>query len=304
MRAAPGRCAALLVEAFSPAPLQGNGAAVVRLEQPAGAAWMQGLAASLQQSETAFLWRAPSGAWCLRWFTPTCEVPLCGHATLAAALALGHWGLLAPGQELPLASRSGPLAVRLEPEPEGRPAASLVLPSEPLQPLAVPEELEALLGLPLQAYWGSRLGYRVALLAPEAPLQELANPAPRLSGAERQGLVLMQAAAAAAPELFGAPADYQLRFFAPGLGINEDPVTGSAHALVAPWWMERLQRSAVRGWQCSARRGGMLCEHVRAGAVRLLGQGHLLWDGHIQAGDPGHAGEDWRRCCGEASSAP
>jgi len=197
MRAAPGRCAALLVEAFSPAPLQGNGAAVVRLEQPAGAAWMQGLAASLQQSETAFLWRAPSGAWCLRWFTPTCEVPLCGHATLAATLALGHWGQLQPDDALPLHSRSGPLTVTLL----APGAAAIVLPSRGLIPAAAGAELQPYrqrhLGCAATAAWDSPLGYRVVLLPPEAPLAEVELPAAQLPAAERPGLVLMQALPAA-----------------------------------------------------------------------------------------------------------
>ncbi|MFM7268616.1 MAG: PhzF family phenazine biosynthesis protein, partial [Cyanobium sp.] len=77
-------------------------------------------------------------------------------------------------------------------------------------------------------------------------------------------------------------ADYQLRFFAPGLGIPEDPVTGSAHALVAPWWQARLQRPRVVGWQCSDRPGGMVCEAASSGMIRLYGAGHLLWDGVLR----------------------
>jgi PhzF family phenazine biosynthesis protein len=94
---------AVLVEAFAAQPFQGNGAAVVLLEQPMPDPWLQGLATSFQQSETAFLLPQASGGWALRWFTPSCEVPLCGHATLAATLALGHWDLLAPGMALNLA---------------------------------------------------------------------------------------------------------------------------------------------------------------------------------------------------------
>ena len=90
----------MLVEAFAAGPLQGNGAAVVLLQEPAQADWMQALARSFRQSETAFLWRADSGDWALRWFTPSCEVPLCGHATLAAPLALGHWHLPEPAERL------------------------------------------------------------------------------------------------------------------------------------------------------------------------------------------------------------
>ena len=135
---------ALLVEAFATAPLQGNGAAVVLLEASAQADWMQALAAGLQQSETAFLQRQGDGEWRLRWFTPRCEVSLCGHATLAATLALQHWGHLKPGDQLRLATRSGGLEVSLQPEGTGM--ASLVLPSGCLEPQQVPDYLPALLG--------------------------------------------------------------------------------------------------------------------------------------------------------------
>ena len=285
---------ALLVEAFAAGPLQGNGAAVVLLEAPAEAAWMQALATSLQQSETAFLWQREQHDWALRWFTPSCEVPLCGHATLAATLALGHWGLLQPGAGLQLASRSGPLEVRLAADHPD--AASLVLPSSPLQPLSPPPYLEALLQQPLQGYWGSALGYRVALLPEQVDLEGLPSPATQLQGADRQGLVLMQALAPGAVMLFGEACDYQLRFFAPGLGIEEDPVTGSAHALVAPWWMQRFGRERVLGWQCSPRHGGMLCERLQADRIRLSGTGHRLWNGQLQAGPCGRDPDGWRVC--------
>ena len=282
---------ALLVEAFTDQPLQGNGAAVVLLDQPATADWMQRLAGSFKQSETAFLHRDAAGPWRLRWFTPTCEVPLCGHATLAATIGLAHWGLLDPGQSLPLATRSGGLQVGLDRSKAD--VAHLVLPSSGLIPLEVPETLQTTLGQRIERYWGSPLGYRVALLAVEAPLAAMQNTSPQLQGADRMGLVLMQPLAGTAPPLMGAPCDYQLRFFAPGLGIDEDPVTGSAHALVAPWWMEQLQRSQVRGWQASARRGGMLCESVGPGQVRLTGAAQLLWDGQINSSGAGCDPGDW-----------
>lgn len=292
----PRASAAVLVEAFASGPMQGNGAAVVLLQQPAEAVWMQAVAASLKQSETAFLWRQDTGQWALRWFTPRCEVPLCGHATLGAALALAHWGVLQPGQLLQLASRSGPLDVQLDPGWSG--CASLVLPSGPLDPLPAPAYLSDELGLPLIGYWGSGLGYRIGLLPPSQPLESLASPAAALQGADRRGLVLMQEIPHAAPEILGVKADYQLRFFAPELGIEEDPVTGSAHALVAPWWMQQLGRRRVAGWQCSARRGGMLCERDQADRIRLTGTGHLLWDGHIHAGNCGSDGSGWGVCRG------
>jgi len=98
---------AVLIEAFSGGPFGGNGAAVVALEAPMPDDWMQAVAASLRQSETAFLLESKQG-WMLRWFTPVCEVPLCGHATLAALLALAHWNRLGPGDRTWLHSRSGP----------------------------------------------------------------------------------------------------------------------------------------------------------------------------------------------------
>jgi predicted PhzF superfamily epimerase YddE/YHI9 len=88
----------------------------------------------------------------------------------------------------------------------------------------------------------------------------------------------------AAVEVLGEPCRYQLRFLAPGLGIPEDPVTGSAHALVAPWWMERLGCERLGGWQCSHRPGGMVSARHSSGMIRLEGAGHLLWDGTLRLG--------------------
>jgi len=276
----------LLVEAFSDGPCAGNGAAVVRLPQPASAAWMRALARSLNQSETAFLLPAGEGLWSLRWFTPSCEVDLCGHATLAAALALGHWGLARPEQPLGFLSRSGRLMACLE--TAARPRATIQLPRAPLLPIATPADLAALvhqrLAVAVERCWGSAIGYTVALLPSAAPLAALPSLADALTGTLRQGLVLMQPLAPEqAPRVAGTPAAYQLRFFAPGLGIPEDPVTGSAHALVAPYWLERLGGDLVRGWQCSDRPGGMVCRTLSSGMIALTGSGHVLWDGCLRA---------------------
>jgi PhzF family phenazine biosynthesis protein len=289
-----GGLAALHVEAFSEAPGAGNGAAVVRLEAPADDGWMQAVAASLRQSETAFL-LLEGGSWRLRWFTPTQEAPLCGHATLAALLALGHWGQVVPGQALPLHTRSGSLAVGLEiPPAEDLPGRGwITLPAGELLAEPTPAALAALLrsrlGGEVEGFWRSRLGYAVALVGATAPLGALGGVAASLPPDLHDGLVVMQAlpppgfSGAPPPAVAGEPADYRLRFFAPGLGIPEDPVTGSAHALVAPWWMERLGRSRVVGWQCSDRPGGMVCEAASSATIRVSGSGHLLWDGTLFA---------------------
>lgn len=290
---------AVLIEAFSGRACAGNGAAVVLLERPWSEARLQAVATSLRQSETAFLLQH-EGQWLLRWFTPSVEVPLCGHATLAALLALGHWGRLAPGQELGFHTRSGVLQVRLAAGAGLR--GSIDLPGGGLDPTAAPADLIALLQRrhlgELQGFWSSALGYAVALLDAAAPLQQQRGMAAELPAQLARGLVLMQPGSGVASvdgvevdgvedgptSLDGRPIDYRLRFFAPGLGIDEDPVTGSAHALVAPWWMERLARTSVVGWQCSDRPGGVVSEVLPSGMIRLYGSGHLLWDGTLHTG--------------------
>ena len=285
---------AVLIEAFTERACAGNGASVVLLDQPRSDAWLQAVAGSLRQSETAFLLRQ-DGEWLLRWFTPSCEVPLCGHATLAALLALGHWQRLAPGDSVRFHTLSGPLEARLEADSIRR--GSIDLPSGGLLPEEAPADLRTLLqrrelGPPLQ-FWTSALGYSVVLLDSEAPLEALEPIAAELEDPLARGLVLMKAhsplpsAAGAVPGTVGGlPVDYQLRFFAPGLGIAEDPVTGSAHALVAPWWQGRLGRNRVVGWQCSDRPGGVVCEGLPSGKIRLFGSGHLLWDGTLNSRSP------------------
>jgi predicted PhzF superfamily epimerase YddE/YHI9 len=165
---------------------------------------MQALAASLRQSETAFLLESEAG-WLLRWFTPRCEVPLCGHATLAALLALAHWGRVLPGQTTQLHSRSGPLEVGLPIEQSGW--GTIVLPSSGLRACLPPASLSALLEeqllSPPLGYWSSDLGYCVALLPEEAPLEAMASPAERLEGRMRATPVT-SARARAAPILQGS----------------------------------------------------------------------------------------------------
>ncbi len=283
----------LLVEAFADGPCRGNGAAVVRLEAPLADPVLQGVATSLNQSETAFLWR-DDGRWRLRWFTPSREVPLCGHATLAACVALGHWGLLEPLDPIQLFTRSGPLPVQLHPAAAGQlTTAQIELPTQGLEASECPDYLERLLqaalGSPPLTFWRSKLGYAAVLVEPSCRLDTMASLASQLKASEAQGLVVMQAVSAnaeQAPTVLDRRADYQLRFFAPGLGIPEDPVTGSAHVLVAPYWMQICCRSDVVGWQCSPRPGGMVCERVEADRIQITGSAYRLLEGTINLDAP------------------
>jgi PhzF family phenazine biosynthesis protein len=283
----------VLVEAFAGGPCRGNGAAVVRLEAPLADPVLQGLATSLNQSETAFLWRN-DGRWILRWFTPSREVPLCGHATLAACVALGQWGLLQPLEPIQLFTRSGPLPVELHPTAAGQLSTGQIeLPMAVLEADECPVYLQRLLldalGSPPVTFWRSQLGYAVVLVEPSCRLNTMASLASQLKEGEAQGLVVMQALGAdveEGPMVLDRRADYQLRFFAPGLGIPEDPVTGSAHALVAPYWMQICSRSDVVGWQCSPRPGGMVCERVEAERIQITGSAYLLLEGTINLDAP------------------
>ena len=281
------------VEACAGGPCRGNGAAGVRLEAPLDDFLLQGLATSLNQSETAFLWRN-DGRWMLRWFTPSREVPLCGHATLAACVALGHWGLLQPLEPIQLFTRSGPLPIQLQPTAAGQlSTAQIELPTEVLEADECPVYLQRLLldtlGSPPLTFWRSQLGYAVVLIEPSCRLETMASLASQLEANEANGLVVMQALSANAdegPMVLDRRADYQLRFFAPGLGIPEDPVTGSAHALVAPYWMQICSRSDVVGWQCSPRPGGMVCERVDGDRIQIRGSAYLLLEGTINLDAP------------------
>jgi predicted PhzF superfamily epimerase YddE/YHI9 len=151
------------------------------------------------------------------------------------------------------------------------------------------------LGSSPQAFWRSKLGYAVVLVAPSCLLDTMGCLANQLEEGDAQGLVVMQAVggdAGPCPVVLGRRADYQLRFFAPGLGIPEDPVTGSAHALVAPYWVQICSRSDVVGWQCSPRPGGMVCQRVEEGRIQITGSAYRLLEGTINLDAP-HSPMGW-----------
>ena len=274
------------VDAFTAKPFGGNGAAVVLLNYPVEGQALQDLAAECAQSETAFLLNL-QGQWLLRWFTPTLEVDLCGHGTMAAARALSHWGMLIPGQSIDLYSRSGPLPVQQQGE-----GFHVQLPTGQLHPASLDPELDQLLGTPVQQRWTSSLRYEVALVDATFPLAGLTLDQNRLCQRPCLGLVVMQASPTNMTGLEDSP-DYALRFFAPQAGIPEDPVTGSAHALVVPYWLALTGRSLLKAQQLS-RRGGYLRLFSRGNdQVVLEGEAALVWSGELLANlEPGGQ-KDW-----------
>ena len=263
------------VDAFTTQPFGGNGAAVVLLGGPVTGRSLQALAAECAQSETAFLLPL-QGQWLLRWFTPTLEVDLCGHGTLAAARALSHWGVLAPGQPMDLHSRSGALPVE-----QRREGFRVQLPTGQLHQAPLDPGLDQLLGTPVQQRWTSSLRYEVALVDATFPLAALTLDQDELRQRPCLGLVVMQTGP---PGTAGGDCpDYALRFFAPRAGIPEDPVTGSAHALVAPYWLARTGGGLLKARQLSPRGGHLRLLQRGEDHVVLEGEAALVWSGELLA---------------------
>ena len=254
------------VDAFATGPFKGNPASVVEpFEAWPDAAWMQTLAMENNQAETAFLLRTADPArFGLRWFTPTVEVPLCGHATLAAShvLLLELYSSLGA---VAFDSLSGPLGVRRDGE-----RFELDFPADPPRRIEIPDGLEAAIGArPLEVWTGARL---VAVLADEATVRGLA---PDLAAIARfgegtvDGRGVLSVAALAAP---GSPYDLVSRFFAPGSGIPEDPTTGGAHCTLTPLFAAKLGRSRLTCHQAYPRRGGDLEVELAGERVLLRGR--------------------------------
>ncbi len=238
-----------VVDAFTDQPFRGNPAAVLVLDGPYEDAWAQRVAAEFNLSETAFV--RPGGAdgadYELRWFTPRTEVDLCGHATLAAAHVLVESGRTGPFR---FSSRSGPLTVTAR---DG--LLWLDFPANPPYEQEVPDGLLAALGGGDPVWAGfSGVGDHFVVYRDEATVRGLA---PDLTAVERHTVRGVTVTAPADPD---RPYDFVSRLFAPGVGIPEDPVTGSAHTALGPYWAQRLGRTRLAAVQCSARSGDLTVE--------------------------------------------
>jgi PhzF family phenazine biosynthesis protein len=241
------------VDAFTDRPFSGNPAAVCILPELREEAWMQDVAREMNLSETAFLLRRKDG-FDLRWFTPAVEVDLCGHATLASAHILWETGELGDAQEGRFHTRSGLLrAVR-----EGD-WIQLDFPATPDDAAEPPEGLIRALGLSPPYVGRSRFDYLVEAASEEA-VRNLSPDFTALRSVETRGVIVTSGSDS--PEY-----DFVSRFFAPGAGIDEDPVTGSAHCCLGPFWSRKLGKGELVGYQASAR-GGVV--RVRMAGDRVL----------------------------------
>jgi PhzF family phenazine biosynthesis protein len=260
------------VDAFTEQPFAGNPAMVYRLEAWLDEALMQRIAAEHNLAETAFVVREGE-RWHIRWFTPTSEVPLCGHATLAAACVLFDL-YQEPGQMLEFVCRSGGLRVTRQ----GR-LLELDFPVRRAVPVA-PElqaAVEQALGRAPRQVLALRNGdgsvqELMVVLGCEAEVRGFVSNLPALTQLPGLGVLI------SAP---GERHDFVSRYFAPSIGIDEDPVTGSTHCILVPYWAERLGRGELSALQCSARGGELLCkldgERVKiAGHARHIASGRLF----------------------------
>ncbi|QGJ69966.1 Phenazine biosynthesis protein PhzF like [Planctomycetales bacterium 10988] len=252
------------VDAFTNQPFRGNPAAVVLLEEEAPADWMQKVAAEMNLSETSFVWPKSNG-FGLRWFTPTIEVDLCGHATLAAAHILWETGRLEKSETIPFHTKSGLLPIV---QRENR--IVLDFPVSLIEPTAPPPGLLAALSLEPRYVGKTRFDLLIEVDAEET-VRTLRPDFAKLVQVNTRGI--MVTCRANDPDY-----DFISRFFAPAAGINEDPVTGSAHCALGPYWQQRLGKEHLRAFQTSSR-GGEVSVHCLGDRVHLSGQAVTTWQG-------------------------
>lgn len=259
-----------VVDAFTDTAFSGNPAGVCLpdAEHAADAAWMQNVAAEMRHAETAFL--VPStrddADWDLRWFTPTVEVDLCGHATLASAKVLFTEGLA--GGDVRFATRSGVLVARQHPEG----TIGLDFPALPPHQVPEPSGLPEILGAPVAAVAAGGDDLLVELKSADA----VRGLAPDLDGLAR--LPYYRCIVVTAPGEDGV--DFVSRVFAPAVGIPEDPVTGSAHCMLGPYWAPRVGRTRLTARQVSAR-GGVVGVEVLGERVALVGDAVMVLRGEL-----------------------
>jgi len=255
-----------IVDAFADRPFQGNPAAICPLERPADPSWMQRVAAEMNLSETAFTVPNANG-FDLRWFTPRVEVDLCGHATLATAHLLWQKEFAPAGKPIHFQTRSGELTCV---QTAGR--IELDFPAEPERGVPPSAELDTALGAK-SLYVGRNRFDILAEFPSEEAVRQLRPDFAKLEAIPARGIIVT--ARSDSPRF-----DFVSRFFAPAVGVNEDPVCGSAHCCLGPFWSARLKKTDLVGHQISAR-GGVVGVKVHGDRVVLCGTAVTVVEGYI-----------------------
>lgn len=254
------------VDAFTDVPFRGNPAGVCLLPQAASAEWMQQIAAEMNLSETAFL--VPEhGRYNLRWFTPAVEVDLCGHATLASAHVLWEDGVAPVNKPLRFHTRSGELRARCV---DGW--IELDFPAKPAAESEAPQGLIEALGVQPVYIGRSAFDYLVEV-ASEGIVRSITPNFDLLRRLSVRGVIVTARSSSAG-------FDFVSRFFAPAAGVYEDPVTGSSHCTLGPYWRDRLKQSEFLAYQAS-RRGGVMKVRVEKDRVYLSGKAVTVLRGQL-----------------------
>jgi predicted PhzF superfamily epimerase YddE/YHI9 len=256
----------VVVDAFTDRPFAGNPAAVCQLEREADERWMQSVAAEMNLSETAFLRRDADG-FRLRWFTPAAEVALCGHATLASAHHLWESGSLPPTAPARFHTKSGLLTAVRRGE-----WIEMDFPGKPETPEAAAPELMRAIGA-AATYVGASQFDCLVELGSESEVRSLAPDINLLTTLPWRGVIVTTRSVTPGY-------DFISRFFAPKVGVREDPVTGSAHCVLGPYWKKRLGKDDFTAYQASPR-GGVVRVGVRGDRVLLGGQAVTVWRGDL-----------------------
>ena len=258
------------VDAFADRAFAGNPAAVCVLDAPRPDAWMQNVAMELNLSETAFLF-PEDGAFRLRWFTPATEVDLCGHATLASAHVLWEDGHLPDHATAEFNTRSGRLSAR-----RNQDWITLDFPAKPCEPATPPPGLLKSLGLTGARNVARNVFDYLVEVDSAAQVRSLRPNYSALEVVEMRGVIVTARAD-------DENADFVSRFFAPAAGVNEDPVTGSAHCALGPYWAARLNKTSLIGFQAS-RRGGLVRVELHGDRVWLSGHAVTVLRGELLGG--------------------
>jgi PhzF family phenazine biosynthesis protein len=254
------------VDAFTDSPFAGNPAAVCVLRAPRSESWMHDVAREMNLSETAFLYPEGDG-YRLRWFTPAVESDLCGHATLASAHVLWEDGHLAPGKRAAFQTRSGLLTAN-----RSGGWIALDFPANPAAPATAPPGLVAALDITPRWVGRSKFDYLLELDSEDAVVR-LQPDFGALGRVEARGVIVTSRATS--PKY-----DFVSRFFAPRAGVLEDPVTGSAHCTLTPFWSTRLKKEEMTAYQASSR-GGVVRVSLKGDRVVLAGQAVTVLRGEL-----------------------
>ena len=254
------------VDAFTDKLFAGNPAGVCILSEPRDEGWMQNVAREMNLSETAFLLKEQDG-FNLRWFTPAVEVDLCGHATLASAHILWEEGYLKPEEQARFNTRSGLLTAERQDD-----WIEMNFPATPEEPAEAPADLIEALGVPAAYVGKNRFDYLVEVDSEEV-VRNMQPDFTLLAKVSARGIMVTSIPST-------QDYDFVSRFFAPQVGINEDPVTGSAHCCLGPYWSKRLEKNEFVAYQASPR-GGIMRVRVDGDRVHLGGQAVTVLRGEL-----------------------